>query len=409
MEINIKQFTEEQGKELKTVFDGLTDELKEKMAKIVEENEQLKTIPELMEKLNGIEGLQKAFNELSISVSKMKTGGAPKKVKSVADQIDELLVSKKDVFKAGGFKVKTFLESSTDNVAAGSDIPVREADPMWYKEPDAPTELLDLLPKRPTSTGVIQWTERVSKTNNTVWIQEGTAPTNQSDFKWKTVKADVVKITEFMKASKESLSDIPQLRSEINSLISTGIRQKLNRALLDETVANDSNAFNGIDYYSQAFAPGYKLEAGVTPNEFDVIMAAKNQTKQNQFNANVGLISVKKLGQMSALRDGNNNYLQVPFANVQAGDSIIVNGVRLIAATWVDDDNFYVFDASYAPLFVKNNIELEMYDQNEDDALADLVTIKATGRFYLRIVANYQKAFVKGVFTDAKATLTAGS
>jgi HK97 family phage major capsid protein len=278
---------------------------------------------------------------------------------------------------------------------------------MWHKEPDAPTELLDLIPKRPTSTGVIQWTERVSKSNGTVWIQEGTALTSQSTFKWKTLKADVSKISEFIKVSKEALSDSPQVRSEIEYLISTGIRQKLNRAILDETLVNDANAFNGIDFYSQAFAPGYTMEAGVDANEFDVILAAQNQTKQNQFNANVCLVSVKKLGQMMGLRDGDGTYLKFPYATVQAGDSMVVNGIRIIAATWIDDDDFYIFDSKYTALFVKNNIELEMYDQNEDDALADLVTIKATGRFYLRIVANYVKAFVKGTFTAAKATITA--
>lgn len=409
IELKLENFPEDQAKSLTAAFQNLSDELKEKLNGLIAENEQLKSVPEIMEKLADMDGMQKAFNALSIEVSKMKTRSGEKTgEKSFKDALITELESKKDAIKNGGIKLKTFLETSTDSIASGSDIPVREADPVWHREPDRAPFLLDMLPKRPSATGVVQWTERVSRTDNSTWIAEGTAPTDQSALKWKTVKADMSKIVAFMKASRESINDIPQLVGEIQSELFGQVRRNLDATLLTGTVAGDAQSMNGIDYYSQAFAPGYTLEASVTPNEYDVIAAAKKQTQGSQFSANVALVSVKKLGQMMGLRDGNGQYLQAPFA-AKAGDSFVIDGVRVIANTGVADDAFYVFDAQYAPLFIRKNIELEVYDQNEDDALADLVTYKVTARAYLRVVANYVNAFVKGTFTAAKSTLTAGS
>jgi len=74
--------------------------------------------------------------------------------------------------------------------------------------------------------------------------------------------------------------------------------------------------------------------------------------------------------------------------------------------TGVDDDDFLVFDAQKAALFVRSGLAVEVYDQNENDALADLKTVRAYMRAALRVKGTDVNAFVKGTFTAAKATLT---
>ena len=121
---------------------------------------------------------------------------------------------------------------------------------------------------------------------------------------------------------------------------------------------------------------------------------------------NVALVSVSKFGQMLSQRDGNGQFDRPVYVSGD-GRSMMLNGMRVLPNTGVDADDFFVFDASKAALFVRQGLEVEVYDQNEDDALADLRTVRASMRAALRVKGTDVNAFVTGTFTAAKTTLTA--
>lgn len=300
------------------------------------------------------------------------------------------------------FEVKAFLESANASITTGHTIPLPMREAGIGKTADRAPFLYELIGLRPTGSNKVEWVERKTRTDNSEFTAEGTATAAESVLGYQIASQAIKKISAFIKVSKESMEDIDYIMSEIREELLTLVLLKLDATVLDGTVAGDANSFNGIEFYSQAFAPGYTVEAGITPTDFDVLAAAANQVMQHNYTPNVAVISVKKWGQMRIARDGNGQYTLPMFVT---SDGKTIEGMRVLMNSGVDDDDFLVFDANKAAIFVRQGLEIEVYDQNEADALSDLRTVRASMRAALRVKGTDVNAFVKGTFTNAKATL----
>lgn len=342
----------------------------------------------------------------SIATEQAKAAKAPtEKTKSFIQELKDSL--QKDIAKLQekgakvSYEIKAFLEGNNASVTTGHTIPLPYRESGIGKPADRPPFLYELIGIRPTNSNVIEWVERKTRTDNSEFTAEGTATNAESVIGYQIASQAVKKISAFIKVSKESMNDIDFIMSEIREELITLVLLKLDAQILDGTTG--ATTFDGIEAHAQAFAPGYKVEVGITPTDFDVLAAAANQVMQNNYNANVCLISVKKWGQMRIARDGDGQYTLPMFVT---NDGKTIEGMRVLMNTGVDDDDFMVFDSNKAALFVRQGLEVEIFDQNENDALADLKTVRASMRATLRIKNTDENAFVKGTFTAAKATLT---
>ena len=354
--------------------------------------------------------LQKQMDELQTEVQ--KSAYVPsQKAKDFASELKEQLQAdidrlKKEKGAKAVYNVKAFLESANASVTTGDTIPLPFREGGIGKPADRNPFLYELIGARPVGSNVVEWVERKTRTDNSEFTAEGVATAAESVLGYQIAQQAIKKISAYIKVSKEAMNDIDFIMSEIRTELVTLVLLKLDATLLAGDSSVDTNSFDGISEYSQAFAPGWELASGVTPNEWDVLLAAGNQVQQNHYQPNVALVSVKKFGEMLTLRDGNGQFDRPVYVSGD-GRSMTINGMRVLANTGVGDDDFYVFDSSKAALFVRQGLEVEVYDQNEDDALADLKTIRASMRCAMRVKGTDVNAFVTGTFTAAKTTMTA--
>lgn len=325
--------------------------------------------------------------------------------KNFVQELRENLQRDIDKLKEKGAKVsydlKAFLEGNNASVTTGHTIPLPYREAGIGKPADRAPFLYELIGIRPTNSNVVEWVERKTRTDNSEFTAEGAATASESVLGYQIASQAVKKISAFIKVSKESMNDIDFIMSEIREELVTLVLLKLDAQILDGTTG--ATTFDGIEAHAQVFAPGYTVAAGITPTDFDVLSAAANQVMQSNYVANVAIISVKKWGEMRIARDGDGAYT---LPNFVTNDGKTIEGMRVLMNTGVDDDDFLVFDSSKAALFVRQGLEVEIFDQNENDALADLKTVRASMRATLRIKNTDENAFVKGTFTAAKSTLS---
>ncbi len=397
--------------DLKKALTEVRDEIAGKIEAAKTASDEMKTSLEAqIAELKKNEGeLQAAVNKLSTDLEKASKTPS-EKTKSFVAELKENLQKDIASLKAKGAKVnmeiKAFLQGNNASITTGDAIPLPMREAGVGKPADRAPFLYELIGIRPCSSNVVEWVERKTRTDNSEFTAEGAATAAESVLGYQIAQRAIKKVSEYIKVSKESMNDIDFIVSEIREELVTLVLLKLDNTLLEGNDAVDPNSFDGIEIYSQAFNPGWTLEAGVTPQDWDVLLAAGNQVQQSNYMPNVALVSVKKYGQMMAQRDGNGQFTRPVYVSCD-GRSMMLNGMRVLANTGVDDDGFFVFDSTKANLFVRQGLEIEVYDQNEDDALRDLRTIRATMRATLRVKGTDVNAFVTGTFTQAISDLTA--
>lgn len=395
-------------KEFIEALEDVKTQISEKMDEVKtaseEKAEGLKSdIAELSKQRNE---MQKQLDSISTEIEKSKKTPSQKAVDFASElkgKLKEEIVGLKVKGAKFDYEVKSFLQSANDSITTGSELPVAFREAGVNKAPDRSLHLYNIIPVVPIQNGRIVWVERKTRTDNSEWTAEGTATASQTVLGYKTVEATFKKLSSFIKVSREAMDDIDFIMSEINDELMTLLMLKLDANMLDGTVVGDANSFNGLEYYAQAFAPGYTVEAGKTPDDFAVILAAANQIKQSHFNCSHCLVSVKKFGEMQLIQNEDGDYKFPWFAQ---NGLINIGGVQVVPSTDVDDDDFLAIDRTKAKLWVRKGLAIEVFDQNEDDALADLKTVRASMRSYLQVKGNDESAFVKGTFTAAKSTLS---
>lgn len=392
-------------KELKDALIQIKSDIAEKIDGMEKssKDEQVHLKSEIKALTENLELVQKQLDKIATEQEKQSKTPA-EKTKNFVYELREKLQADINKLKEKGAKVnyeiKAFLESANASITTGDAIPLPFREAGIGKTADRHPFLYELIGIRPCNSNLVEWVERKTRTDNSEFTAEGTATGSESVLGYKIVQQAIKKISAFIKVSKEAMNDIDFIMSEIREELVTLLLLKLDAQILDGTTG--ATTFDGIEAYAQAFAPGYTVETGIDATDFDVLSAAANQVMQNNYTPNVAVISVKKWGQMRIARDGNQAYT---LPNFVTNDGKTIEGMRVLVNTGVDDDDFLVFDSSKAALFVRQGVEIEIFDQNENDALADLKTVRASMRGALRIKGTDVKAFVKGTFTAAKSTL----
>jgi len=80
-----------------------------------------------------------------------------------------------------------------------------------------------------------------------------------------------------------------------------------------------------------------------------------------------------------------------------------VFGVPVIAHTAIASDKFLFGDFSKVTIGQRAGVSVRFYDQNEDDAIKNMVTVVIEER--LTVVADRADRLIYGDFSDARAAL----
>jgi len=289
-------------------------------------------------------------------------------------------------------RLKTTLTSATTN-AAGSVGALASA----YRDgtvmiPRRRPTVRSLLPVVNISQGSVEWPSQKGRTDGAGMVAEGnTKPESDIQFELKTTAARV--IAHWMKASRQVLEDVPQLRGIIDTELLDGLALKEEQQLL----VGDGTGQNLLGLVPQATA----YDAPITVadlNIIDVIALGALQVANAYYEPDGAIINPGDWWAMRLLKNANGDYI---VGSPSQSSPPVLWGLPLVATQAMTAKKFLVgqFRAA-ATLYDRWDARVELGYVN-DDFIKNLVTILAEECLALAVKAS--AAMVYGDFDTALA------
>lgn len=223
----------------------------------------------------------------------------------------------------------------------------------------------------------------------------------QTDRDYVKLIAPVTKIAHYFKIPEEMLEDNAWLRAEITGVGIEELMAKEDDLILNQ--AAGAGLFAGLTTAtnSTAFAAPASLALGIEgANNYDVLVAAWTQ-----------LQTLKTQG-ASAILCNPADYARMVLSKASTGEYVFgapnvsipnVFGIPVYPTNAITSDKFLIGDFSKVALGQRAGISVRFYDQNEDDAIKNMVTVVIEER--LTVLADRADRLVYGDFSDARAAL----
>lgn len=322
-----------------------------------------------------------------------RLGGNPRKQSfksKIMEGISENQEALNEFLKSGrpfSFETKAII---TEADAYTNDVVQPDYVPGIKYDAERRVRVRQFLPQGTTNSNVISHIRESNFTDNTASnVNENTA-SGQNDFDLTETRTNVEKISAHFRVSKEALSDTAGLASHI-SLRGT------------EKYMNEEDAFILYDSTQglTVTATDYTLDlytGDTNAQNYDVVLQAVKQVRNSNYSPTGIMLSINDYFDMIQAKDADGRYIfpnEVIFGNAVPR----VLGVPLIATNAINstdgnDDDFLVADfPSLCTLFDREGMTVRFYEQDQDNAVKDLVTVQIMGRLavptYLSAAGRY--------------------
>lgn len=250
----------------------------------------------------------------------------------------------------------------------------------------------DLLPVINISSGSAEWPSQKGRTDGAAPVAETSAkPQSDIQFEMKTASAKV--IAHWMKASKQVLSDAPQLRGIIDTELLDGLALEEEDQLL--TGDNTGQNLYGLIPQATAYAAPESL---ADINVIDVIALAALQVNNSHYEADGAIVNSGDWLIMRTLKNSQGDYiLGSPIQSVDPN----LWGLPIVATPAMTSRKFLVGQfRTAATIYDRWDARIEVGYVN-DDFTKNLVTILAEERLALGV--KQPLALVYGDFDTAIA------
>lgn len=351
--------------------------------------------------------LQKQLDAIDTKTNRI-IGGDPKAAKSMTALLSEE-IEKSAMFKAfregnaKSFEAKfdnagLFLKAGdmvSGNTYTGEVTPPQRVPGIIF-DPDRPVHVRDFIAQASTTADRIYYIRESAYDDGTNTRGEGSTKP-QSDFDLTQEEAPVRKIASYIRLSKEMLDDTPGLVGYINARMPKKVRLKEDQQILygNGTAPN----LEGITVAAAAYTDAGLADANV--NRYDVLVNAIKQVRREEYMANAIMLHPDDWYNMLLTKDAEGAYV-FPESARFGGVPPLVAGVPLIANTAVTAGDFLVGDfALGVQLFDRMQSTVRFYEQDQDNAIKNLVTVVAEERLALPIYRP--TAFIYGNFASALA------
>lgn len=221
----------------------------------------------------------------------------------------------------------------------------------------------------------IRYMDQAARTAGAASFAEGAA-IPQSDISWIERSIPIEEYGHFIKVSKRMLNNIDFTNTEIRNELMTG----LNLAVDADLLSGDGVTPNlkGIETSATAFAAGSYANEVQDAQLYDLITVNGAQLATNT--AYIGtaalLNPLDATTKMKLKKDGENNYIIPPFAQINSNGLMTVDGMAIIINPGVSEDGLYVGDFTKGTVYSNNQIEIA-FGFEDDDFTKGLVTIRA--------------------------------
>lgn len=356
-----------------------------------------------------LEELQKQSDALETKV-KTQVTAADNKNKSFSENLQDALTAKKDELlgrkdqNGGGFikfDVKAAATMTTANYSGGV-VGLTTWDSSMTRPALRRPFLRELVTNRPISTAYVAWAEMTARDGAVSTVAEG-ALKPAIDFDIVEASKKVEKIAGWIKASKESLADIPNLTAEINQELILQVNLKLDQQIYAGT--GTTPQLKGITVYAPVISvAGLPFATAVaTPNRADVLFVAEAVVANSLFTATHALVNPLDWAMIMLDKDTQGNSINRTY--VGPDGQMRVGNLTVVPNTGVTLGTFVVGDMSKDILGIREEVNIQIGYEN-DDFTKNLVTILAEMRAVNYIKLNNVNAFVQGVFATVQTAIT---
>lgn len=346
-------------------------------------------------------------NEIAARVTeieqKMVRGGdQPERKKSLgeivtaSDEIKQLMASPTKRGRAV-VNVKAIISAlTTDADGSAGDLIVPQRLAGIVAPPQRRMTVRDLLTPGRTASNAIQYVKETGFTNNAATVSEtaGTAKP-QSEIKFDLMNTPVTTIAHFVRATKQILDDVPQLQSYVDGRLRYGLMYVEENQLLNGS--GTGTDLNGIYTQASAYSAPINPSSAGNLTKIDVIRLAILQAALAEYPVNGIVLHPSDWADIELTKDDVGRYL---FTNPQNGVEPRLWRLPVVETQAMTLDRFLVgaFQLG-AQVFDREDANVEVSTEDQDNFIKNLVTIRAEERLALAVYRP--EAFVKGVFATA--------
>lgn len=222
----------------------------------------------------------------------------------------------------------------------------------------------------------------------------------QSDRDWVKTVVPITKIAHYYKVPEEYLMDIAWMQDEITGV---GVEELLGvEDSLMLTASASSTQFAGLNqsFNSTAFSAPASLALAIeAANNYDVLVAAWTQLRNLKSNATAVVLHPSDYAKLILTKDTTGSYV------FGAPNQAIPNlfGAPIVPHTAVTSDKYYLGDFSKVKVGVRAGLSVRFFDQDQDDAIRNLVTIVIEER--ITMAADRADRIIYGDFSSDAAAL----
>lgn len=243
----------------------------------------------------------------------------------------------------------------------------------------------DLLTPGRTESNMVAYVKETGFTNNAATVSE-TVQKPESSITYALTQSAVVTIAHWIKASKQILDDFKGLASNIDGRLRYGLKLVEEAQLLKGSGVG--NNLNGI--YTQATAYSAPIVIA-SATKIDVIRLMLLQAELAEYPATGIVLHPSDWTAIELTKDDNKGYI---FANPQSMASPVLWGRPVVAtqAMTVDTALVGAFQLG-AQIFDREDSNVVISTENQDDFIKNMVTIRAEERLALAVYRP--EAFIK--------------
>lgn len=353
----------EQLTEKKSQLAGLKERIEANEVEAINEGEALVTeINELEEKCKASEKAQALINSI---------GSKKEDVTMEKTAMETFIEQAKDIdTSVKGWSVSTHVKAATDVTTIGSNI--TETDRSAAAVPTA-SKIADRFANITVSGNAITYfVQNATEGKAAVTAEGAKKPQLHVGFTPKT--AALKKVAAYAKETDEVLSDAPFLASAVENTLVYELGKEENAQVVGDILGT-----SGIG------ALTYKKGSGALGMVESVLLAKKNIESDTAYKADVVIMNPSDVAAIKLLKDDNGNYI---FGGPAADTSLTIWGLPVEESADMTAGTFVVTAGKNAvKIYRKSGAEVKVYEQNEDDAIYNRVTIIAEERLAVAVVA----------------------
>lgn len=280
----------------------------------------------------------------------------------------------------------TITLATTDAAGSAGDLVQNTRLPGMIMQPERRLTVRDLITPGRMDGNVLEYVQETGFTNRAATVAEGARkPTSDVQFELKNTSARV--IAHWVKASRQIMSDAPQLASYIDGKLRYGLAYAEEQQLLN----GDGTGQNLLGIIPQATAYSAPITlAGATT--IDTLRLAMLQAVLAEFPATGHVLNPIDWTGIELTKDGDGRYI---IGQPQGVASPTMWGLPVVTTQAITSGKFLTGAFKLgAQLFDRWQARVEVATENEDDFVNNLVTILAEERLALAVYRP--EAFVYG-------------